>query len=106
MDQRVGHLRRYRLSELTKKCRRAVFKVEKAGYSDNLGFLATLVYKAVGPNDGTIGRGGLVLYDRYAFPLSCVLDIAARPLFGKNAWVVASNEAPQLTRLLGRTRPP
>ena len=94
MDDRVGHVRRYRLGQLIERCRQAGFKVHKAGYSDSLGFLASLVYKTMGSADGSVNRAGLVLYDRYAFPLSCVLDIAAQRLFGKNAWIIASNDAP------------
>lgn len=89
MDHRVGHLRRYRLGELVDKCRRASFTVEKSGYCDSLGFFASLVYKAVGPNDGTINRRSLAFYDRYCFPLSRGLDMLAGSLFGKNAWLLA-----------------
>jgi len=90
MDRDVGHVRRYRLAELVEKCCRSGFKVERAGYSDSLGFWASLAYRAAGPRDGRIPMKGLILYDTYLFPISCVLDTAFRHVFGKNAWVVAS----------------
>lgn len=92
MDYDVGHFRRYRLADLVNKCRRCGFKVKRAGYSDSLGFWASLAYKAAGPRDGRIPLKSLVLYDTYVFPISCVLDKVFSRLFGKNVWVMASRD--------------
>jgi SAM-dependent methyltransferase len=90
MDRRIGHVRRYRLSDLTTKCERAGFTVEKAGYCDSLGFPATLLYKLIGGRDGVINRRGLILYDRAIFPVSRLIDSVTGKLFGKNVWVIGS----------------
>jgi SAM-dependent methyltransferase len=89
MDARVGHLRRYRLRDLARRAGDAGLGVEAAAYCDSLGFLATLAFKAVGNRDGRIDKRGLVLFDRFAFPASLILDRVAGRLVGKNLWLLA-----------------
>jgi SAM-dependent methyltransferase len=89
MDRRVGHLRRYRRHELLERVRAAGFTAERTRYADSLGFFATLAYRAFGDRDGQIDRNALRLYDRLAFPLSCVLDGVLGRCVGKNVWVSA-----------------
>lgn len=89
MDERVGHVRRYRKAELIQRVKDGGFRIKSAGYADSLGFFATLAYKLVGSSKGDINRTMLRLYDRIAFPVSCVLDGACGPLFGKNVWIKA-----------------
>jgi SAM-dependent methyltransferase len=89
MDERVGHLRRYRRNDLRAKVEAAGFDVVTNDYVDSLGFLATLVYRVTGPSSGTINRGALRAYDRYVFPMSRRLDLALRHVIGKNLLLIA-----------------
>lgn len=89
MDERVGHLRRYRRNDLRAKVDAAGFDVETNDYVDSLGFLATLVYRMTGSSSGAIDRGALRAYDRYVFPASRRLDLALRHVIGKNLLLIA-----------------
>lgn len=89
MDERVGHLRRYRRNDLRAKVDAAGFDVLTNDYVDSLGFLATLVYRIAGPSSGTIDRDALRAYDRYVFPASRRLDRALRHVIGKNLLLIA-----------------
>ena len=89
MDERVGHLRRYRRNDLRAKVDAAGFDVVTNDYVDSLGFLATLVYRITGPSSGTIDRRALRAYDRYVFPASRRLDRALRHVIGKNLLLIA-----------------
>jgi len=89
MDERVGHLRRYRRHDLRAKVEAAGFDVATNDYVDSLGFLATLVYRMTGPSSGAIDRGALRAYDRYVFPVSRRLDRALRHVIGKNLLLIA-----------------
>jgi len=89
MDQRVGHLRRYRRHDLRAKVDAAGFDVLRNDYVDSLGFLATLVYRMTGSRSGAIDRGALRAYDRYVFPMSRRLDLALRHVIGKNLLLTA-----------------
>jgi hypothetical protein len=50
---------------------------------DSLGFLATLVFKWFGNREGNVNQQGLILFDRYIFPVSLLLDRALSRFFGK-----------------------
>ena len=89
MDRRVGHVRRYRLHELTGLVRAAGLQVVGARYVDCLGFAATIAYRLLGDHNGGINRRALQLYDRLVFPVSQQLDRIFGRLFGKNALVVS-----------------
>lgn len=89
MDARVGHLRRYRKGPLIGLLRAAGFTVTRAAYVDSLGFGASLAYRWLGKADGSIDRTALRIYDRYAFPVSRVLDHAFGAVAGKNVAVWA-----------------
>lgn len=89
MDEKVGHFRRYRRRELEEKLERAGYEVLESRYVDSLGFAASLVYKLVGDASGTISPRSVALYDRYAFPLSRLLDRLCGRLLGKNLLCVA-----------------
>ena len=89
MDERVGHLRRYRCNDLRAKVDAAGFDVLRNDYVDSLGFLATLVYRMTGSRSGAIDRGALRAYDRYVFPMSRRLDLALRHVVGKNLLLIA-----------------
>jgi SAM-dependent methyltransferase len=89
MDKRVGHTRRYMKSALEVLVHKAGFHVDRAEYVDSLGFLATLVFKWFGNSEGDVNQQSILLYDRYVFPVSAVLDRALGRLFGKNVLVCA-----------------
>lgn len=63
--------------------------MDREEYMDSLGFLATLVFKWFGNREGNVNQRGLILFDRYIFPVSLLLDRALSRLFGKNVLVGA-----------------
>lgn len=89
MDKKVGHCRRYTRQELADKVQQAGFEVLRNEYVDSAGFLASLLFKAFGSDDGSINRQALIAYDRYAFPLSRLMDKGFKHLLGKNVFLVA-----------------
>jgi putative flippase GtrA/SAM-dependent methyltransferase len=90
MDRRVGHFRRYRKQMLAEKLAKAGFIVRRARYVDSLGFLASLVYKAVGDDSGVVSARSVGFYDRWLFPLSRAADLLLGRFVGKNLLVVAT----------------
>ena len=50
MDEKVGHYRRYELSEIRKKCEQVGLKVELLHYADSIGFFASFLMKLIGYN--------------------------------------------------------
>ncbi|MET0421686.1 MAG: class I SAM-dependent methyltransferase [Acidimicrobiia bacterium] len=89
MDEKVGHVRRYKKPGLTAAVSAAGFTVDSCQYVDSLGFLAALVYKAIGNRDGDLDERALSLYDSYAFPVSLAIDHVTKSLAGKNLLVYA-----------------
>lgn len=89
MDRKVGHIRRYRKTELSEKLRSAGFEIAESRYADSIGFLATLLYKLLGREDGTLNVKMLRLYDRWIFPISRLFDCVADSVGGKNVYVRA-----------------
>jgi SAM-dependent methyltransferase len=89
MDKLVGHCRRYTRGGLCEKMRLAGFEVVKNEYVDSAGFLASLLFKAFGSDSGIVNRRALIAYDRYAFPVSRLLDRVSNRLFGKNVLLLA-----------------
>jgi SAM-dependent methyltransferase len=89
MDRYVGHHRRYRRASLEQLVRSADLRVLRSEYVDSVGFAASLVYRLL-RRDGTVTARSVLLYDRFAFPVSRVLDRLTRRLVGKNLLVVAA----------------
>ena len=89
MDHKVGHKRRYIKADLCKKIRRPGFQVQQAHYADSIGFLATIIYKLLDRNLGDINHKMLVLYDRFIFPFSRLMDMVTHEIGGKNIFVYA-----------------
>ncbi len=89
MDRKVGHVRRYRRTDLRAKVETAGLTVLRSEYVDSLGFAATLAFRAFGSKSGDIDRDAVRAYDRYAFPLSRRLDRALNRVVGKNVLLVA-----------------
>jgi SAM-dependent methyltransferase len=92
MDDRVGHVRRYRRPGLVRILRAAGFRVIYAGYVDSLGYPASLLYRLTRGSKGEINRTALRFYDRLIFPLSRTLDFLLSRFFGKNLLVLAVKE--------------
>jgi SAM-dependent methyltransferase len=90
MDRAVGHYRRYRLESLSEQVSSAGFEIREARYVDSVGFIASLIFKYVGSKDGALNRNVVILYDRLAFPVSLLLDLATQRFFGKNLLIVAA----------------
>jgi SAM-dependent methyltransferase len=95
MDKMVGHRRRYTRSGLVRLVSASGFHVDRAEYVDCLGFLATLIFKWFGNREGNVNQQGLILFDRYIFPVSLLLDRAVSRLFGKNVLVCAHRPSQQ-----------
>lgn len=89
MDRKVGHFRRYRRGPLAKLVAANGFGGISARYADSLGFLAALLYRVLGRDDGGINPRALKFYDRAVFPLSRMLDRLFGRLFGKNVLLTA-----------------
>ena len=89
MDRKVGHLRRYRARPLMRKMRAQGFHILHCSYADVLGFLASLLFRILGNPRGDLDPLGLKAFDRYAFPLSRLLDRITSPWVGKNLLIVA-----------------
>lgn len=93
MDAKVGHVRRYTRQTLTSRVAAAGFRIERVAYADSIGFFATLAFKAIGNNDGTVSIGALKLYDRVIFPISRALDLVAQRWFGKNLLLIGTKQS-------------
>jgi hypothetical protein len=90
MDEKVGHVRRYRKSELVSKVQSVGFTVVKVQYDDFIGFFASLLVKIVGYGNGGLGsRQSLKLYDNLIYPVSRLLDkLGFSGIIGKNIFLV------------------
>jgi SAM-dependent methyltransferase len=89
MDKNVGHIRRYTRETLAEKVCLAGFVIEKNEYVDSAGFFASLLFKVIGNDDGSINRKALIFYDRFIFPLSRLADLGCHRYFGKNVFLIA-----------------
>ena len=87
MDDLVGHVRRYRKSEMVQKLKTAGFEIESASYIDSAGFFATLLMKPFARADGVLNVGLVKLFDQVCFPVGRLLD---KLIFG---WWLGKNVA-------------
>jgi putative flippase GtrA/ubiquinone/menaquinone biosynthesis C-methylase UbiE len=93
MDRKVGHYRRYRRSNLVSRLEENGFHIITSRYADSLGFIATLLYKMFGDDSGVVSPGAVAAYDRFAFPLSQLIDRLTSRFFGKNVMVLAEKSS-------------
>lgn len=84
LDRLVEHKRRYRRRMLADVMRHAGLHVTRVRYADSAGFFATLAFKIVGNDHGTIDRRALVIFDRVLFPIGRVADLLLDRVLGKN----------------------
>ena len=89
MDRKVGHRRRYRAAGLRRLVESSSLRVERLTYADSLGFVAALVYRFIGPADGSLDRESIITFDRWIFPMSRLIDRLTGRLLGKNLLLVA-----------------
>jgi SAM-dependent methyltransferase len=93
-DQKIGHYRRYKKSELLDKVRLAGFDIEECYFSDCIGVLAWFTLRIRGyQNTKSMGtEKHLVFYDKCIYPISRMLDrLIFRHLIGKNLLLFAVN---------------
>jgi SAM-dependent methyltransferase len=93
MDRKVGHIRRYRRGGLAALVSGAGLAVDRVRYVDSIGFAATLLYRLLGPADGSIDRRAVRLYDRLIFPVSRAFDLVLSRCVGKNLVLLATKPA-------------
>lgn len=89
MDKRVGHFRRYKKDRLSNFAKQSDVRIKQLHYCDPIGFFASLVFRFVGSKDGVISAKSVRFYDRFAFPVSRILEPATRSVIGKNVVLVA-----------------
>ncbi len=89
MDDKVGHVRRYRKRDMREKLRHCGYTLDKIHYCDSLGFMLTLLFKLFGAKDGDLPIRSLHIYDRFLLPISRRMDVVLSRFFGKNLFVVA-----------------
>ncbi len=88
MDRKVGHVRRYTKRSLTAAADGAQIRILTVRYADSIGFLASIAYKLFGAKSGDINRRALVAYDKWALPISLLIDCVLRSMLGKNVYLV------------------
>jgi SAM-dependent methyltransferase len=88
MDRKVGHVRRYRKSDLKELCTRAGFDVKCVYYTDPIGFFGNLLVRVMGWRRGFINLGGqksTLFYENHILPMSKFLEkFGTRVFLGKN----------------------
>ena len=90
MDHKVGHYRRYTKKGASALLAGTGLTVVMSRYEDFLGFFATLAFKWTDKRgSGDIDARALLLYDRWMFPVSCMLSRVFGRWIGKNLLLVA-----------------
>lgn len=90
VDKKIGHHRRYTAESLSALF--SDYKILRCEYVDSLGFFAGLAFKALDSGNGNVSESSIKIYDQFAFPLSKMLDVGLRHLFGKNVLLVAEKQ--------------
>lgn len=90
VDKMIGHHRRYTAENLKPLFKD--FTILRCEYVDSLGFLAGLAFKTLDRGDGHVSEKAIRFYDQFAFPVSKMLDVGCRHLFGKNVLIVAQKQ--------------
>ena len=89
MDDMVGHLRRYRAADLTRKIQQSGFSLSHISYRDCVGFFMALVFRLIHSGNGEISVGSLLIFDRFLLPISRLGDLVFSRILGKNVFAVA-----------------
>ena len=86
-DERIGHFRRYSKREIEQKCEDAGFKILLSKYFDTAGIVPWWIkYKLLGSD--SLGSGAVTLYDKFAVPVTRLLESVIKPPIGKNILIV------------------
>jgi SAM-dependent methyltransferase len=88
MDRELGHIRRYTMKDLRRKCETAGFEIRLAFYFDFLG-IAPWWLKYCLLQVKTLEPAAVRFYDRYVVPASRAFERVIRPPIGKNIVLVA-----------------
>jgi len=97
MDKKVGHHRRYSKHQLERLFSENGYVVKSCRYFDFLGYFAALAYKFLN-KQGDIDKHGLIVYDKYIFPLSLFFDKIFSRFLGKNLMLEASLKQPEIKK--------
>jgi len=92
MDHELGHHRRYSMADLVRKCKTAGFTIRLASYFDMLGIVPWWV-KYIVLRSRTMEPAAVRFYDRYAVPVSQLLESVIRPPMGRNVILVGRKVA-------------
>jgi 2-polyprenyl-3-methyl-5-hydroxy-6-metoxy-1,4-benzoquinol methylase len=92
MDYELGHHRRYTITDLARKCKAAGFTIRLASYFDMMGIAPWWVKYCV-LRSRTMEPAAVRFYDRYAVPVSRLLESAIRPPIGRNVILVGQKVA-------------
>ncbi|MCC6137567.1 MAG: class I SAM-dependent methyltransferase [Bdellovibrionaceae bacterium] len=90
VDKKIGHHRRYTAESLAALFKD--YKIIRCEYVDSLGYFAGLAFKALDKGSGNVSESSIRIYDQFAFPVSKMLDVGLRHLFGKNVLLVAEKQ--------------
>lgn len=88
-DSRVGHFHRFTRSSIEAVIVSSGLRVLDSGYSDPVGGLVTWVMKLLSVGGKPLSPGSVRAFDRYAYPVSRLLEPIFARFFGKNVWVTA-----------------
>ena len=87
-DRRIGHFRRYRKTEIEKKCRDAQLRIVVSRYFDVTGIVPWLLkYRLM--KSTTMESGAVHLYDKLIVPVAKPLERFLPPPIGKNLLIIA-----------------
>ncbi len=87
-DRHIGHFRRYRKSDLEKKCREADFTIVRSRNFDLIGVVPWLIkYRWL--RSLTMESGLVKLYDSLVVPVQRRIESIIPPLIGKNLLLIA-----------------
>jgi SAM-dependent methyltransferase len=95
MDDLVGHRRRYTRRSLGRRLSDAGFRGPQGRYADTLGAVASVAMRVL-RFDGRLTPGSVAAYDRWAFPVSRLLDAATGGNCGKNVYFEAARSGENL----------
>jgi SAM-dependent methyltransferase len=87
LDEKLCHHRRYTKKSLRRLIEQEGFVIEDARYADCLGFIATLVFRALNKSASVLTASSISFYDHWLFAPSRVLDRFFDRWFGKNVYV-------------------
>jgi len=91
MDRGVGHVRRYRRSDLVAKMERAGFDVPVAHYVNAVGYFAWFVNGRVLRSTAPVGGARAIdRYDRHVIPVLRRIERSWRPPFGQSLFAVGT----------------